>query len=103
MPCSTDPKTYGLSTRVTLCAIDEAHLVIVMDRKSRIIMADGRKIMKKVEAIQSTCPDVRVSLMTSAPLCSKTLAYLQENLVAVLKRDDFELDAARCAKRDFVA
>lgn len=85
MSCSTDPKTYGLSSRVTLHAVKEAHLALVIHRKSRIIMADGRKIMKKVEAIQSVNPKLQVSLMTSAPLCSKTARYLSEHGVAVLE------------------
>ena len=77
-PMSEDPKDYGLPSRVVLRQVGENHLALVIERRSRIIMADGRRILLHVEAIRRTHPDVRVSLMTSAPVCSKTQKSLEE-------------------------
>ncbi len=73
-----DPKEFGLHARTVLEQVDEHTVALVMDRKSRIIMADGRKIVEKVEKIQKARPRVSVVLKTSAPVCSKTLAFLDK-------------------------
>ena len=44
-----DPVKFGLPPRTILEQIDAHTLAIVINRKSRIIMADGRKIVEKVE------------------------------------------------------
>lgn len=46
-------------------------------------MADGRKILEKIQKISAQLPDAQVVLQTSAPICSKTKAFLQENGVAL--------------------
>jgi len=79
-----DPKRYGLHARTVLEQIDEQTLALVIDRKSRIIMADGRKILDKVEQIRTIQPDLQLLLKTSAPLCSKTLAFLKQADIQVL-------------------
>ncbi len=81
---AVDPKKFGLHYRTVLQQLDPGTLALVMDRKSRIIMADGRKILEKIEKIQQVQPETRVVLKTSAPVCSKTLALLKEHGVAVL-------------------
>ncbi len=73
-----DPKKFGLHTRTVLEQVDEQTLALVMDRKSRIIMADGTKILEKVEHIHGVDPDITILLKTSAPLCSKTRTLLQD-------------------------
>lgn len=83
MPKSLDPELYGLPKRTVLEKKGQT-VYIVIDRKSRIIMADGKKIMQKVEAIRSFEPAARVGLKTSAPLCSKTKSFLEEADVTVL-------------------
>ena len=40
-----DPKKYGLSTRVVLIENEQKEIIISIDRKSRIIMKDGIKIV----------------------------------------------------------
>ena len=58
-------------------------LFIIVDRKSRIIMKDGHRILKIVNRIQSIEKDRRVSVLTSAPVCSKTRTFLSNNAVLV--------------------
>ncbi|MCK5147345.1 hypothetical protein KAR48_11350 [bacterium] len=80
---SIDPKKYRLSAHVVLHQIDENHLALVMERRSRIIMADGQKIMEKIDTIRSQRPGLKVSLMTSTPLCSKTVRFLEEEGIEI--------------------
>ena len=72
-----DPKEFGLHARTVLERVDDRTLALVMDRKSRIIMADGRKILDKVKQIRRVRPDIQVLLKTSAPVCSKTLDFFK--------------------------
>jgi hypothetical protein len=74
-----DPRLFGLPPKTIVREIDKDTLAIVIDRKSRIIMADGRKILAKAAKIQEAKPGCRVVLKTTAPVCSKTLQYLAEN------------------------
>lgn len=73
-----DPKEFGLHARTVLEQVDEHTVALVMDRKSRIIMADGRKIVEKVDKIHKVRPELTIILKTSAPVCSKTLAFLEK-------------------------
>jgi hypothetical protein len=83
---SLDPKTFGLAPRTVIEQIDDNMIAIVMDRKSRIIMADGKKILEKLDTIKKSLPRVRVALKTTAPVCSKTKAYLEgEGIQLILK------------------
>ena len=47
-----DPKKYGLNTRTVLIENEQKEIIIVINRKSRIIMKDGRKILEKARKIQ---------------------------------------------------
>ena len=47
-----DPKKYGLSTRVVLIENDQKEIIISINRKTRIIMKDGIKIVDQVHQIQ---------------------------------------------------
>ena len=47
-----DPKKYGLSTRVVLIENDQKEIIISINRKSRIIMKDGIKIVDQANQIQ---------------------------------------------------
>jgi hypothetical protein len=79
-----DPKKFGLHPKTVIEDIGKDHLAIVTNRKSRIIMSDGKKILEKAEKIIKDRPRTRVSLKTSAPLCSKTKAFLNENGINIL-------------------
>ena len=84
MPNYIDPKSLGLQPRIVVEDIDGNTLAIVINRKSRIIMADGRKILANVEIIKKAKPGCKVMLKTAAPLCSKTLHYLAKHGIDVI-------------------
>ncbi len=79
-----DPKKYGLSTRTVLMPYGKNHIALVINRKSRIIMADGKKILEKAEKIRAHQAGVRISLQTSAPVCSKTTSFLSEKKIRII-------------------
>jgi len=68
-----------------LTQVSKNHVAIVKDRKSRIIMKDGETILEQAGMIQEKSPGVQVSLKTSAPVCSKTRAFLTENGIDVME------------------
>ena len=76
-----EPQSYGLSNRTNLVRIDNS-IGIVIDRKSRIIMKDGHRILKQAHAIQVK-ENKPVILITSAPVCSKTKQYLSANNILI--------------------
>jgi len=78
-----DPKEFALHARTVLEQVDEHTIALVMDRKSRIIMADGGKIVEKAEKIHKVRPGVTLLVKTSAPVCSKTLAFLDRAGIAI--------------------
>ena len=71
-----EPGKYGLPNRTVLYKLDENHIAIVKDRKSRIIMKDGDILLQAAEKIRKKAPGVKISIMTNAPVCSKTRAFL---------------------------
>ena len=81
---SVDPKKFGLPARTVLEQISSDAISIVMQRKSRIIMADGKKIVEKARKIQDVLPEVAISLKTSAPICRKTVIFLEGEGVKVI-------------------
>ena len=84
MDKNIDPKEFGLPSRTVLEQAGSNTIAIVMLRKSRIIMADGRKVAEKASAIQKARPEVIVALKTSAPVCSKTIIFLKEKGIRLL-------------------
>ena len=79
-----DPKRFGLSPRSVLGQLSQNHLVILKDRKSRIIMKDGNQIIEQINTMQYNEPNVRISLATNAPVCSKTTEFLMEKGIDML-------------------
>lgn len=79
-----DPIRFVLPSRTVIEQVDDHTIAIVISRKSRIIMADGQKILDKAAAIQAASPPVTVALKTTAPVCSKTKVFLEEAGVRVL-------------------
>lgn len=78
-----DPKKYGLYPRTVLEQVDINTVAIVIDRKSRLVMADGRKTAHKVLKIQEIQPEVIVVLKTSAPVCHKTVKFLKKEGIRI--------------------
>ena len=74
-----DPTQYNLSSRVDLRQDRSGDLLIIIDRKSRIIMKDGVRILEMVKKINKIDPKKNISVRTSAPICSKTKKLLLEN------------------------
>ena len=70
---------FGLSPRLEIRQMHDGSIVIVKDRKSRIIMQDGRRVVNQVKAIQKVFPEKKVTFFTTAPVCSKTKNFLKEN------------------------
>tara|TARA_B100001123_G_C15336264_1_gene1032935 strand:- start:3091 stop:3441 length:351 start_codon:yes stop_codon:yes gene_type:complete len=85
-----DPKKYNLSTRIVLFKRNN-EIIIVLDRKSRIIMKDGHRIIDQFQSIQNIEPGVSVSVFTSAPVCSKTRSYLNKNGIELMDLDELIL------------
>ena len=82
-----DSKKFGLSPRTTTGQFFNNHIVIIKDRKSRIIMKDGNQIIEQVNLIQHRESKAKISLATNAPVCTKTTVFLQEHGIDVLAID----------------
>ena len=80
----SDPKEFGLPARTVIEQIDQDTIALVIDRKSRIIMADGKKILEKLGKIQAGRPSVGIALKTTAPVCSKTKTFLESHGVKLI-------------------
>ena len=78
-----DPKRYNLSSRTILRQIGKNNIFIIIDRKSRIIMKDGKRILKQVQSIHQIHPNMTITVLTSAPVCSKTRAFLLEKNIFI--------------------
>ena len=78
-----DPQSLGLPPRTIVVEIAPDTKAIVINRKSRVVMADGKKIVAKADKIKKTKPGRKVMLKTSAPVCSKTLLFLADNGIEV--------------------
>ena len=78
-----DPTQYNLSSRVDLRQGRSGDLLIIIDRKSRIIMKDGVRILEMVKKINKIDPKKNISVRTSAPICSKTKILLLVNSIMI--------------------
>jgi len=75
-----DPKKYNLSSRTVLLK-EKNKIVIVINRKSRIIMKDGLNILEKSRSIWAVDSNISISVATPAPICSKTREYLNNKKI----------------------
>mgnify|MGYP006413464917 CR=1 FL=1 len=80
-----DPKHYGLPPRTVLIKMGQKEFIIVIKRKSRIIMKDALMILKKAEIIKTKISGASVELEITAPICSKSIKFLKENGIKILK------------------
>ena len=85
-----DPKLFGLHASTKIVQTGEKQFVIVINRKSRIIIKDGKQIVAKAARIIEKIPGAVVSLRTTAPVCSKTKAMLQDNKVELKFNDEIK-------------
>lgn len=79
-----DPKIFGLSPRTMAGQLSANHIVLIKDRKSRIIMKDGRQIFEHIRRIKNNTPNSKISLATNAPVCGKTTNFLKERGIEIL-------------------
>ena len=75
---TVDTKKYNLSSRVSLQENSSNELCIVINRKSRIIMKDGYRLLEIAEKIKHVENKRKVKVLSSAPVCSKTRAFLDK-------------------------
>ena len=73
-----NPISVGAPKRSNVAMDNDNNIYIVKNIKSRIIMKDGLKLSvlaKKIKIVKNAT----VFLATTAPVCSKTTKYLEEN------------------------
>ena len=78
-----DPKSYMLPPRTLLFQQSPNEFIIGINRKSRIIMKDATVILEKAEKIKNIDPNAVVILETNAPICSKSVKFLNENGIQI--------------------
>ena len=79
---NVDPKKYNLHSRINLKKT-EKNIFIVIDRKARVIMKDGLRIFEIVKQIRKFEPDKKTSVLSSAPVCSKTQKFLAQRQIEI--------------------
>ena len=77
-----DPKLYNLHSRIILRKTKK-DIFIVIDRKSRIIMKDGYRILEIVKKIRGFETGKNVSVLSGAPVCSKTKKFLTKHNITI--------------------
>ncbi len=78
-----DPANFGLKNTVSLVRESAHEISIIIDRKSRLVMKDGRGLLEQAEKIGQMEKGTRITIKTSAPVCSKTRAFLKQRGIAV--------------------
>jgi hypothetical protein len=78
-----DPKLYELPPRTVLMNGGSNEFILVINRKSRIIMKDAVTILKKTEKIKAKVLNARVVVETNAPVCSKSVQFLKDNGISL--------------------
>ena len=79
---NVNPKQYNLNARVRLKK-SEKNIFIVIDRKSRVVMKDGHRIFDIAKQICSFEKGIKISVLTNAPVCSKTKNFLDKNNIDI--------------------
>ncbi|HOO73363.1 MAG TPA: hypothetical protein PK926_16505 [Spirochaetota bacterium] len=74
-----DPEDFNLKSTVILEEIKPGKIAIVINRKSRIIMKDGIKLLEQAKMIWHQKSKVKIVIKTSTPVCSKTKTFLEDN------------------------
>ena len=77
-----DPKLYDLHSRIILRK-NKKNIYIVIDRKSRVIMKDGYRILEIAKKIRDFETGKNVGVLSGAPVCSKTQKFLTENNITI--------------------
>ena len=83
-----DPKLYELPPRTVLLKGGPNEFILVINRKSRIIMKDALKILEKAEKIKEKALSALVTFETNAPVCSKSAEFLKQNGIRIVAVPD---------------
>lgn len=75
---------YGLDKRTLVEYIGPDHIAIVKFVKSRIVVKDAEKIVAVAEKIKAVDAGVKVSLLCSDNICSKSVRMLEDAGIDVL-------------------
>ena len=86
MNTKIDPEIFGLSPR-TILEKEKNKYYIVINRKSRIIMKDSLRLLQMVTTIQKKANTKNVAIKTTAPVCSKSIAFFKENKIELIQVD----------------
>ena len=86
-----DPKIFNLNSRAII-EEEKSALTIVVNRKSRIVMKDGRRLLDQVRQIKKFSKKP-VLIFTRAPVCSKTKGFLNNNGVEIIQENSAEKSA----------
>ena len=78
-----DPKRYNLSPRLNLQQNELNEFFLIIDRKSRVVMKDAYRILEIANKVQSIEKDKNISVLTSAPVCSKTRTLLSSYSILI--------------------
>ena len=78
-----EPITVGVSNRIKIGVDINNNYYIVKNIKSRIIMKDGKKINETANTIIKETKK-NVFLATTAPVCSKTINYLNNKKIKII-------------------
>jgi cephalosporin-C deacetylase-like acetyl esterase len=78
-----DPKEFNLSSRIKLRGDISKVVQIIKKRKSRIIMKDGLQLLDIANSIHKVNPEVKIEIIVSGPVCSKTTKFLADNDILV--------------------
>tara|TARA_X000000368_G_scaffold317855_1_gene255200 strand:+ start:161 stop:415 length:255 start_codon:yes stop_codon:yes gene_type:complete len=79
---NVDPKLYNLPPRTRLRK-SEKGVFVVIDRKSRIVMKDGHRVYEIAKQIRTFEIGKKISVLSNAPICSKTKKFLFQNGIAI--------------------
>jgi len=79
-----DSTIYNLPARTKLRAIGKNHIGIVKLIKSRIIQKDAFKIVEMSIHIKEIEPNVKVSLICTSNICSKSQSLLKSEGITIV-------------------
>ncbi len=75
---------YGLDKHTVLEIVGPDHIAIVKFVKRRLLVADGERFVDVAEKIRAVDPQLKISLLCTENICSKTVALLEKNNIDVL-------------------
>lgn len=75
---------YSLGKNVIVEFIGEDHIAIVKFVKRRLLVKDGESFIETADKIKAIDPHIKVSLLCTDNICSKTVSMLEKAGIDVL-------------------